>query len=69
MKVTEMREMSIEELKNKVQEHKRTLNKMKIDHAVVGIEKTSEFKRMRREIAQMLTIITEKERNNQSESK
>lgn len=64
MKVSEMREMSIEELKNKVQEHKRTLNKMKIDHAIVGIEKTSDFKKIRREIAQMLTIITEKEREN-----
>lgn len=65
MKVAEMREMTISELKNKVQEHKRILNKMKLDHTTVGVEKTSDFKKMRREIAQMLTIITEKE-NSQS---
>lgn len=63
MKVAEMREMTISELKNKVQEHKRILNKMKLDHTTVGVEKTSDFKKMRREIAQMLTIITEKEKS------
>lgn len=65
MKLSEMREMTISELKTKVQEHKRILNKMKIDHTTVGVEKTSDFKKMRKEIAQMLTIITEKE-NSQS---
>lgn len=63
MKVAEMREMTVSELKSKVQEHKRVLNKMKIDHKLVGIEKTSDFKKMRKEIAQMLTIITEKEKS------
>lgn len=63
MKLSEMREMTVAELKNKVQEHKRILNKMKIDHKLVGVEKTSDFKKMRREIAQMLTIITEKEKS------
>ncbi|MCS7027856.1 MAG: 50S ribosomal protein L29 [Bacteroidia bacterium] len=58
-----MREMKIEELRSKVEEHKRLLNKMKIDHALMGIEKTSDFKKIRKEIAQMLTIITEKEKS------
>jgi large subunit ribosomal protein L29 len=65
MKLSEIKEMTVEELKSKVQEHKRILNKMKIDHTTVGVEKTSDFKKMRKEIAQMLTIITEKE-NSQS---
>lgn len=60
MKITEIREMTIAELTQKVAEAKKTLNKMKVDSAVTQIEKTSTFRTMRRDIARMLTIINEK---------
>ena len=55
MKPKEIREMSIKDLRE------RNLAQMKINHAVSPIEDTSKIRKAGKDIARMLTILTEKE--------
>ncbi|MCX8158572.1 MAG: 50S ribosomal protein L29 [Candidatus Diapherotrites archaeon] len=62
-RVTKLRELSIEELEEKVLEAKKELAKEKASIASgTKAEKPSKIKNLRREIARMLTIINEKKR-------
>ena len=62
MKTSEVREMSIADLKDRIQLDRNKLDNMKLNHAISPLEDTSEFKKVRKDIARMLTILAEKEK-------
>ena len=61
MKVSEVREMSIADLRDRIAVEKSNLDKMKLNHAISPLEDTSKFKKTRQDIARMITILAEKE--------
>ena len=62
MKVSEVREMSIADLRDRIQIEKANLDTMKINHAISPLEDTSKFRKTRRDIARMITILAQKEK-------
>jgi large subunit ribosomal protein L29 len=62
MKVSEVREMSIADLRDRIEIEKNNLDTMKLNHAVSPLEDTSKFKKTRQDIARMITILAEKEK-------
>ena len=62
MKVSEVREMSIADLRDRIEVEKSNLDTMKINHAISPLEDTSKFKKTRRDIARMITILAQKEK-------
>ncbi len=61
MKISEVREMSIADLQDRIGVEKANLDTMKINHAVSPLENTSAFKKKRQDIARMMTVLAEKE--------
>ena len=61
MKISEVREMSVADLRDRIAVEKSNLDTMKINHAISPLEDTSKFKKSRKDIARMLTVLTEKE--------
>ncbi len=61
MKTSEIREMSIKDLRERIETEKANLSQMKLNHAVSPIEDTSKIRKAGKDIARMLTILTEKE--------
>ncbi|MBQ9892662.1 MAG: 50S ribosomal protein L29 [Bacteroidales bacterium] len=62
MKVSEVREMSVADLRDRIEVEKRNLDTMKLNHAISPLEDTSKFKKTRQDIARMITILAEKEK-------
>ena len=63
MKIAEVSEMSIADLRDRIEIEKRNLDTMKLNHAVSPLEDTSKFRKTRQDIARMITILAEKEKN------
>ena len=64
MKVSEVREMSVADLRDRIEIEKANLDSMKINHAISPLEDTSKYKKTRQDIARMITILAEKEKQN-----
>ena len=62
MKPAEVREMSIADLHDRIQVEKKRLDPLRLNHSVSPVENTSEFKKIRKDIARMITILAEKEK-------
>ena len=62
MKISEVREMSIADLRDRIEVEKNNLDTMKLNHAVSPLEDTSKFRKTRQDIARMITILAEKEK-------
>lgn len=62
MKISEVREMSVADLRDRIAVEKANLDTMKINHAVSPLEDTSKFKKTRQDIARMMTVLAEKEK-------
>ena len=60
MSVNDLRELSISELKNKIVDLKKELMDSRFALATSQLEDTSVFKKIRKEIAQANTVLTEK---------
>ena len=60
MSVNDLRELSVTELKNKIVDLKKELMDTRFDLATSQLEDTSVFKKIRKEIAQANTVLTEK---------
>ena len=60
MSVNDLRELSVTELKNKIVELKKELMDSRFALATSQLEDTSVFKKIRKEIAQANTVLTEK---------
>lgn len=57
--VKDLRAMSAEDLQKALQEQRDGLMQARFKHATAQLEKTSDLKAMRRQIARMETILTE----------
>ena len=64
MKASEIREMSISDLRERIEAEKANLDTMKINHAISPLEDTSKIRKTRKDIARMITILAEKEKQN-----
>ena len=64
MKASEVREMSIADLRERIELEKANLDTMKINHTVSRLEDTSKVAKARKDIARMMTILAEKESQN-----
>jgi large subunit ribosomal protein L29 len=63
VKPTEIREMSVEDLKAKIDELTRERFNLRFRSATESIENPMRFRYLRRDIARMQTILREKETN------
>ena len=64
MKASEVREMSIADIRERIEIEKANLDTLKINHTVSPLEDTSKIAKARRDIARMMTILAEKESQN-----
>ena len=64
MKTSEVREMSVADLRERIEIEKANLDTMKINHTISPLEDTSKIAKVRRDIARMMTILAEKEKQN-----
>ena len=64
MKAAEAREMSVADLRDRIEVEKKNLDTMKINHAISPLEDTYAFKKASKDIALMITILAEKEKQN-----
>ena len=60
MKTAEIKEMSVQDLQERIAAEKAALASMKVQHAVSPVESPSNIKKTRRDIARMLTILHQK---------
>jgi len=61
MKTPEIRELSVKELRERIETEKANLDRLKMAHAVSPIDDMSKIKKARRNIARMLTVLSETE--------
>ncbi len=64
MKASEVREMSISDLRDCIEVEKANLDTMKINHSISPLEDTSKINKAKKDIARMMTILAEKEKQN-----
>jgi large subunit ribosomal protein L29 len=62
MKVSEVREMSVADLRDRIEVEKNNLDTMKLNHAISPLEDTSKIRKTRQDIARMITILAENEK-------
>jgi len=62
MKVSEVREMSVADLRDRIEIEKNNLDTMKLNHSISPLEDTSKIRKTRQDIARMITILAEKEK-------
>ena len=60
MKSAEIKDMSTQDLQERIDAEKVKLSQLKIQHAVSPVENPSIIKKSRRDIARMLTILRQK---------
>ncbi|MFI3319256.1 MAG: 50S ribosomal protein L29 [Rikenellaceae bacterium] len=60
MKSAEIKELSVQDLQERIAAEKAQLSKLKVQHAVAPVENPSIIKKARRDIARMITILQEK---------
>ena len=60
MKSAEIKDMSIQDLQERIEAEKAKLSQLKVQHAVSPVEDPSIIKKSRRDIARMLTILRQK---------
>ncbi len=60
MKTAEIKEMSVQDLQERIAAEKTKLATMKVQHAVSPVENPSLIKKTRRDIARMLTVLRQK---------
>ncbi len=64
MKAQEIREMSVADLKERIEVEKNNLSTMKLNHCISPLEDTSAIAKTRADIARMMTILAQKEKQN-----
>lgn len=61
MKATEIRELSIKDLKERIETEKANLARLKMNHAVSPLDDLSQINKAKTNIARMLTILSQME--------
>lgn len=64
MKKQEINEMSVKDLRERLETEKQNLNRMKINHTISPLENTSNIKKAKADIARMMAVLAEKEKQN-----
>ena len=60
MKTAEIKDMTVQDLQERIASEKARLATMKVQNAVSPVENPSEIKKTRRDIARMMTILRQK---------
>jgi large subunit ribosomal protein L29 len=63
MKATEIRELSLKELQERIDNEKSMLIKQKLNHAISPLDNPQKIKVTRRNIARLMTILRQKQLN------
>jgi large subunit ribosomal protein L29 len=63
MKTPEIRELSVKDLRERIETEKVNLARLKMAHAVSPVDDMSKIKKARRDIARMITVLSEIESN------
>ena len=61
MKIKEIRELSAKDLRERIETEKVSLDKLRLNHAISPLENTSLIKKSRKDIARMLTVLSQLE--------
>ncbi len=61
MKVSEIRKLKDEEIKEKVKKSKEELLNLRIKNATGSLDKPSKLREMKKDVARMLTVLKERE--------
>ena len=61
MKAPEIRELSVKDLSDRIEAEKANLLRLKMNHSISPVDDLSQIKKARRNIARMLTILSEKQ--------
>ena len=64
MKAQEVREMSIADIKDRIEAQNAALETTKLNHSISPLEDTSVIAKTRADIARMMTILAQKEKQN-----
>ena len=64
MEASEIREMSIADIRERIEIEKNNLDTMKLNQDISPLEYTSKIAKARKDIARMMTILAEKESQN-----
>ncbi len=64
MKIAEIRELPAKDLRERLEAEVAALNQMKMNHAISPLEDSSKIKKARKNIAQMLTVLSQIENQN-----
>ena len=64
MNVAEVRELDVEELQQRVAQTRRELFNLRFQHATGQLENTGQLKEVRKNIARLLTVLKQKQREN-----
>ncbi len=62
MKIIEIREMAVKDLRERVEVEKANLVQMKMNHAISPMDDTSKINKAKKDIARMLTVLGEAEK-------
>lgn len=60
MKISDIRELSLEDLKGKLEEEQANYQKLKMSHKVSHLENPLAIRKSRKEIARLLTVLNQK---------
>lgn len=60
MKASEIRALSVSEIEEKIAASRLELQKLRIDNATSPLENPMKIKKLRKDIARLMTILTEK---------
>jgi len=63
MKTKEIKELDVQELKERLETEVAKLNQLKLNHTISPLENPSQIKASRRDIARMKTILRQRELN------
>jgi large subunit ribosomal protein L29 len=63
MKAKEIREMSLQDLRERIETEKQNLSVTKMNHVISPLDNTSVIAKSRRDIARMITILQEREKS------
>ncbi|MFI3330711.1 MAG: 50S ribosomal protein L29 [Rikenellaceae bacterium] len=57
MKTSEIKELTVEEIQERIEAAKAELSKLKINHAISPVENPTIIRKSRQDIARMLTVL------------
>jgi large subunit ribosomal protein L29 len=66
MKASELRELTLKELEERIDTEKNLLIKQKLNHAISPLDNPMKIKAARKNIARMMTVLSEKQKTEQS---